>query len=70
MTQHQQILKDLIKQSGLSQKDYATKHGICHVKFNHWVTGFRNIQFKTLERLALEDGKKLIINIEELKINH
>jgi len=56
-----QLLKDLIKISGLTQKKYAEKHEIDYRKLNHWVTGRRNIQDCTLELLAFEDGYKLII---------
>jgi len=66
MTQHQQILKDLIKQSGLSNKKYADKHEIPLTKLLGWVNGTRNVQFCTLELLAFEDGKKLTIKIDEL----
>jgi len=66
MTQHQTVLKDLITLSGLSNKQYATKHEIEHTKLLGWVNGTRNIQFCTLELLAFEYGKKLTIKIEEL----
>lgn len=56
MTINQQILKDLIQQSGLSQKQYAAKHEIEYKKFNHWVTGYRNISIHTLQLLAFDDG--------------
>jgi len=65
-TKHQQIIKDLIKQSGLSQKKFAAKHEIEYKKFNRWVTGERNIQFCTLELIAFDEGKKLTIKIDEL----
>ena len=62
----QQILKDLIKLSGLSQKQFAEKHEIEYKKFNHWVTGYRNISLPTLQLFAFDEGKKITLKIEEL----
>jgi predicted transcriptional regulator len=54
MTQHQTILKDLINQSGLSNKNFAKKHEVPLTKllqeiFNEWLNTkpsetLRNIQ--------------------------
>jgi len=60
MTQHQQILKDLIKLSGLSQKQFAEKHEIEYKKFNHWATGYRNISIHTLQLFAFDEGKSIV----------
>jgi len=65
-TKHQQILKDLIKLSGLSQRKYAAKHGIKDVKLSHWLSGYRNIQFCTLELFAFDDGYKINLKLEKL----
>lgn len=59
MTINQQILKDLIQQSGLSQKQYATKHGIEYKQFNHWVTGYRNVSIRILQLMSFKDGKEI-----------
>lgn len=58
--ENQQILKDLIKLSGLSQKQFAAKHEIEYKKFNHWVTGYRNISLPTLQLFAFDYGKSII----------
>jgi len=65
-TKHQQILKDLIKLSGLSQRKYAAKHGIDEVKLSNWARGYRNIQFHTLELFAFDDGYKINLKLEKL----
>lgn len=57
---NQQILKDLIKLSGLSQKQFAEKHEIEYKKFNHWVTGYRNVSLPTLQLFAFDEGKSII----------
>jgi len=65
--QHQQILKDLIKQSGLSKKQFCEKHEIKEItKLDGWLNGTRNIQFCTLELIAFDEGKKITLKIEEL----
>jgi len=66
MTQHQQILKDLIQQSGLSKKQFCEKHEIAITKMNHWLNSTRNPQFCTLELIAFDEGKKITLKIEKL----
>jgi len=66
MTQHQQILKDLVKESGLSNKQFADKHQIEITKFLKWLNGTRNPQFCTLELIAFDEGKKITLKIEKL----
>lgn len=63
-----QLLKELIKKSGLTQKKYAERHGISYKKLNHWVTGRTNIQDCTLELLSFEDGYKLTIEYKIEKL--
>lgn len=60
MSQNQQILKDLIKLSGLSQKQFAAKHCIEYKKFNHWVTGYRNVNIHALQLFAFDYGKSIV----------
>ena len=57
---NKEILKDLIKLSGLSQKQFAEKHEIEYKKFNHWVTGYRNISLPTLQLFAFDEGKSIV----------
>jgi len=64
MTQHQQILKDLIQQSGLSKKQFCEKHEISITKMNHWLNGTRNPQFCTLELIAFDEGFKINVVYE------
>jgi len=66
MSQHQQILKALIKLSSLSKKQFCEKHKIAITKMNHWLNGTRNVQFCTLELIAFDEGKKITLKIEEL----
>jgi len=68
MNQNQTILKELIKISGLTQKKYAEFHNISAQKLSNWVTGYRNIQFYTLELLAFEDGYNIKINYKIEKL--
>jgi len=65
-TKHQKLLQGLIELSGLSQKDYASKHEINEVKLSHWVTGYRNIQFCTLELFAFDDGYTINLKLEKI----
>ena len=60
MQTNTKILKDLIKLSGLSQKQFAKKHEIEYKKFNHWVTGYRNISLQTLQLFAFYYNKSIV----------
>jgi len=57
-----EILKALIKLSGLSKTKYSEKHEIEPSQLSRWLSGDRGIRFCTLQLLAFEDGKE--INIE------
>jgi len=61
---NQTTLKALIELSGLSNKQYADKHGIEVTKLIGWLNGTRNVKFSTLETLSKNDGKKLQIEIK------
>lgn len=67
MTQAQ-ILKDLIAKSGLSQKDFATKHGVDPTEVSRWCTGSRKIREDTLAALIFMEGYELKLTYELLKL--
>jgi len=62
MTTNQTLLFSLIKKSGLTKKDYLSKHKILQRTLDRWLNGTRIISLQRLEVLAEEDG--LIIKIE------
>jgi hypothetical protein len=66
MAKQQQILKVLIKESGLSNKQFAIKHKIEVTKLCNWLNGTRGIQFCKLDLIALNEGKKITLKIEKL----
>jgi len=66
MTANQTILHILIKKSGLTKKDYISKHNLLQRTLDRWLDGTRIISLQRLEMLAKEDG--LIIKIEVLKL--
>jgi transcriptional regulator with XRE-family HTH domain len=61
MLDKQQIVKDLIDFSGLSQVDFAKKHKIPPQQLSDWKNGVRNIKLCTLELIAFDE--KLTIKI-------
>ncbi len=63
-----EILKYLIKLSGLTQKQYEIRHGIGQKKMYHWLSGYRNIQLKTLQELAKKDGYEITITFKITKL--
>jgi len=62
MTTNQTTLKLLIQKSGLTKKDYMSKHNLLQRTLDRWLNGTRIISLQRLEQLAKEDG--LIIKIE------
>lgn len=58
-----EALKALIKQSGLSQKQYAEKHKIEYKQFNRYATGRTVITMDKLQQLSFDDGKTIKISI-------
>jgi len=68
MNQNKQILIDLIKLSGLNQKQYAEKQGVNEKVLSHWVTGYRNISIKTLQKMAESFGYTLNVEFKITKL--
>jgi len=66
MSTNQTILISLIQKSGLTKKDYLSKHKILQRTLDRWLNGTRIVSLQRLEMLAKEDGYQLIINIEKL----
>jgi len=68
MTQQQQILKELVKLSGLKQKDFAKEHGIEETKLSRWITGKQNVRPETVELIAFECGYTIETNFKLIKL--
>ena len=63
-----ETLKALIKQSGLSRKDYAKRHNLEYSNLNGWCSGQRIIKHSTLLELAFDDGFKINVVYEIINL--
>jgi len=63
----QQILKDLIKLSGLNQSQFAIRHGTTKQNINRCLKN-TNISLKTNTEMAKKEGYELSINYKITKL--
>jgi len=63
----QQILKDLIKLSGLNQSQFANKHGTTKQNVNRCLKN-TNISLSTLKEMAKKEGYELKVNYKLVKL--
>jgi len=68
ITQQQQILKELVKLSGLKQKDFAKEHGVEVTKLSRWITGKQNVRPETVELIAFECGYTIETNFKLIRL--
>jgi predicted transcriptional regulator len=50
----------LLKETGLSQKEFANKRGKTEAEVSRWLSGSHNFTLKTLARISAVLGKDLI----------
>lgn len=62
------ILRILIKQSGLNQTQFGEKHGYKHYRICGWVNDIRNISMHNLELIAFNEGYKLNVELKLEKL--
>jgi transcriptional regulator with XRE-family HTH domain len=63
-----EALKALIKDSGLSIRQFAKKQGISEQLMYQWVSAGRNTKLSTLNEIAEKEGKKVELTYKIVKL--
>ncbi len=62
------MIKELLKLSGLNQKQFALKHNIPRERVSLWVTGKQKIKPNTLEQIAKSEGYKIEVEFKLIEL--
>lgn len=67
---HKEIFIELLKRTGLNQKEFSARSGIAEPRISEWLTGKRNPKLSVLNELANKFGFEIELSwkIKSVKV--